>query len=581
MLHAGLLALTLVAVGPPVGPVPAEVVHTPFESVQLAAADAAAIALADPDSLPYTRYLACYNAPRQDREKVWQTVSFLVNSLSTQKTIVRPPFVAGSDNTIIRINLDLYGISPAAWDKLAENGSGPAASATADPYFHTFVVPVGLPPPAPAKVSRQKARYGGTKATIVVTLPAEATLTINGEATKQTGGRREFQTPDLDREYSYEFAATVAGNTVKADVLVAGGDWVGVEFAAAVQGKVATGKRLVSDPPWLQLDGGAAVHSLIQLCRTESPILRADWFITFASWAPVYYDLAGLGDSEADFDRAVFADRKLSEKARSQTKGAILFSSVALHNRTLLRDPTQALPIGSYKWASNDYGKSTNEDDVINNLLEKKSSVAAREIIASRSNGLQAYFVVNGQGKRLDVADPNVAIDNEVSLQDKQVWVFRNCCTCHAAGIRPVADVPRQLARDKIALLVAKGSPEAKENAKRIQDLYFAHDLGPIILHDQTVFATAVKACNGLEAKANGAQFERMIKTYIDLPLTLETVAAEAGIAPGKLQAILEKAVNVDHTLTGLLAKPPIPIRRDQAEKVFGQTQLLIGTIKP
>jgi uncharacterized protein (TIGR03000 family) len=50
---------------------------------------------------------------------------------------------------------------------------------------------------------------GPAPATIVVTLPAEARLTIDGQATTSTSATRVFVTPDLtpDREFHYTFKA--------------------------------------------------------------------------------------------------------------------------------------------------------------------------------------------------------------------------------------------------------------------------------------------------------------------------------------------------------------------------------------
>lgn len=53
------------------------------------------------------------------------------------------------------------------------------------------------------------ARKGESPATIVVTLPADARLTVDGRATKSTSGLRQFVTPPLrpGKKYSYTFKA--------------------------------------------------------------------------------------------------------------------------------------------------------------------------------------------------------------------------------------------------------------------------------------------------------------------------------------------------------------------------------------
>src|SRR4051812_36998625 len=56
----------------------------------------------------------------------------------------------------------------------------------------------------------QEGKAPADKAIIVVKLPADATLTVDGGATKATGAERSFITPALKQgpTYSYTFAAT-------------------------------------------------------------------------------------------------------------------------------------------------------------------------------------------------------------------------------------------------------------------------------------------------------------------------------------------------------------------------------------
>jgi uncharacterized protein (TIGR03000 family) len=67
-------------------------------------------------------------------------------------------------------------------------------------------------------------------ATLIVELPADATLKIDGELTTPTSARRVFQTPAFEaaKQYSYEIEATVMvkgkPETVKQTVTIRGGE---------------------------------------------------------------------------------------------------------------------------------------------------------------------------------------------------------------------------------------------------------------------------------------------------------------------------------------------------------------------
>jgi uncharacterized protein (TIGR03000 family) len=73
----------------------------------------------------------------------------------------------------------------------------------------------------PKPRSRQSAC--GT-ATVVVTLPDDATLSLNGRATSSTGGTRKFVTPPLEagRTYTYRVRAAVrrGGETLEVEQIV-------------------------------------------------------------------------------------------------------------------------------------------------------------------------------------------------------------------------------------------------------------------------------------------------------------------------------------------------------------------------
>jgi uncharacterized protein (TIGR03000 family) len=59
--------------------------------------------------------------------------------------------------------------------------------------------PSGEPIPRPKKMKTQ------TSASLLVTLPEDAKLTIDGRATKETSGTRLFITPPLETGWDYQY----------------------------------------------------------------------------------------------------------------------------------------------------------------------------------------------------------------------------------------------------------------------------------------------------------------------------------------------------------------------------------------
>jgi uncharacterized protein (TIGR03000 family) len=82
-------------------------------------------------------------------------------------------------------------------------------------------------------------------ATIVVELPADAKLTVDGTATTQTSARRLFTTPELkrDQDYTYTFEAEFSHEgkniTLSREVIVRGGQQTSVRFDAPTVAGVA------------------------------------------------------------------------------------------------------------------------------------------------------------------------------------------------------------------------------------------------------------------------------------------------------------------------------------------------------
>lgn len=105
---------------------------TPFQMVQLASED---IIKLPPKVRPYIRYLSLNNIPEPAKRKIYCSItSFVVNSLSRKRIIIKPAIIPDINNPLlIRLNIQDYTWESEVWDSLAEKGSGP--NPRAEPYF--------------------------------------------------------------------------------------------------------------------------------------------------------------------------------------------------------------------------------------------------------------------------------------------------------------------------------------------------------------------------------------------------------------------------------------------------------------
>jgi hypothetical protein len=331
-----------------------------------------------------------------------------------------------------------------------------------------------------------------------------------------------------------------------------------------VEEVVATKRRLITEiAPWLDKIGNQALYDLT--C-SHFPIFRADWFIANVIVPPAYYDFLRLGNKAADFDKLIFADEELARKARSQDKAVVIASIVARNNRTLNRSPTFT---SGYVWKSHDSLKSVDNRDYVKFILDENFD--ATEDIGSLPNGLQAYFLTDGKGNRLDVANPDIAID--FTAADKLVRTGRSCMICHSDGIRPISDEIRTLTRTlqnpkQVQLLVSR-----KEDAYRIEDL-FSSDLDEQIIKDQNYYRAAVARATGLQSEVIAKLLNEIYNNYIERLMTIDDIARDVGIEVNNLEPFIK--ASKDNVVLGLLKTPIRPIRRDQWEFSYSRFTILI-----
>ncbi len=481
-----------------------EVLYSPNSSVLFAKNDINKVRLEDRQ---YMRYFSIYNVPADKRLAYKQTLSFLINSLSRRKTIIVPTVVKESEGTVLRIDLRDYDIPSTAWDKLGKNGSG--VRPKPEPYFHVaadqFNTPVDV-------------------------------QSIAKTRNVLTGYDRYNRPVYSTEQYIEQVQAT---------------------------GKTEV-KRILTSGPWLNAN---SVADLVANTQTDFPIFRGDWAITNMSLPPAYYDFLSLGNKEEDFEKLVFADNKLAEKARVQTKGIVISSIITRNNRTLTRSPTFT---GGAYWQSHDTLTSTDDRDYVKTILDEKFD--AKEIIANLPNGLQAYFLVNAQNVRQDAAPTDIAID--YLSADKTVRNGRSCFVCHNTGIQPINDEIRKITEkltknDNIALFTSDYTTKLL-----IRDL-FGSNLDKEVKKDQEKFQEAVlEATEGLKAEDSASQFSSVYDNYAEKLLTIEDVARDVGVSAEMLREYITRSRDV-HVLS--LTKNPIrSLRRDHWEQSFSEFMLIV-----
>jgi hypothetical protein len=306
------------------------------------------------------------------------------------------------------------------------------------------------------------------------------------------------------------------------------------------------------------------------LTQSESPIVRADWFITYATLAPAYYNFLNLGNKLEDFQKLVFTDLKLAEKARSQDRAVIVMSGISRNNRRLRRSPTFT---GGYYWETFDVLNSIKGNKALVNLLDNRQD--ASEYIGTLPNGLQAYFLANAEGVRQDEAPSNIVVDN--TAVDRVVRSARSCIVCHSEGIKTFEDEVRALSKwnpkyDSIQLLITK-----EQDAYDVKD-FFGSDLERQITKDMQIYQDAVALTNGMRSQDMAKSYGLIYDRYLEYTLNKEDIAREFALNLKDLDGLLK--LSNDPVLLGLLREPIRPLRRDQFEESYQGFMLIVVASK-
>lgn len=593
--------------------------YSPFNVLQICETDAIALAALDDKKLPVTsmRYVSLHNYPKAKRKDVKAAVDLTVSSLNVKyRNIVRTATLpANSDDPIVvRVNLDDYGISPEKWDILVEKGSGP--NPVPEPYFHSLQEEIKTVPTEEVTYAAEiigKVVTGTTPGhgQITLTVPDDAVVFIDDVKQPGTGTSRLFTTAALVNDKKYVHKARIVfhylGQTLEAERDLP--TWSGWNTLVSVEiTKVVTRsakqvfpkkpKKIYTSAPLLAIeqipdDRGKSIANLINLTSTKNPIIRGDWFIVYAAWAPAYYHLLGLNlkpnPDKAAAIKEVFLEKDFEKlfnfkkvDAEEDIIGAVTDTKiVTLHNRIVLRYNTLRGKSGGYYWKSQDTDKGTDDEDYLNDItVFNKAKIKAQEIIASGRNGFNIYALTDANGVLLNVAAASIAIQGDkmpTKFIDKQVYAGRNCMLCHAGGQIILKDKVRNIAQNKIALLLAHKTKDV-EVIKRVEEA-FSPNLKELIDGDNAKFLSAVLAGTGREGKAIGKIFEDIIFDYFDSPVTLNKMAWEVGIDPTKLDGMLREGINLDHTLTEVIQNPPEDVARVVWEQqgYDGLTRFLLG----
>ena len=288
------------------------------------------------------------------------------------------------------------------------------------------------------------------------------------------------------------------------------------------------------------------------------PFMRADWFCSVALQPPLYHDLLQIPRTLEELESDLRVDVQSNLDSGIARRAGMTVSGVSRNNRAVERHPYR----DGYYWKSHDFA---NNMDAENILMDPMNFVpGGGEMIFSLPNGLNAYFVTNARGTRIDAAPTEIVVDKFAS--DRTVRNGLGCIRCHNRGIKNFRDVVRPIVEQ------LPGSP-GFDKRKTLEIYPPLEEWEQLIKQDQTAF---LNASSKLGIDGSGREPLSIVTTdFLENPLSAKEAASELGTSEDNLIAMARSRGLMRLGLAPLAAGSII--RRDGFENSFDEAVRALG----
>ena len=172
----------------------------------------------------------------------------------------------------------------------------------------------------------------------------------------------------------------------------------------------------------------------------EVPFVYADWFLANASLPPLYHDILDLPETDSELERELGIDvlRNIQRApGRSVWRAGFNESGVSNNNRVIERHTSR---YGAY-WKSYDFAGNLGTQNIFTHPLSFTHD--GGEIVFNLPNGLQAYYISDASGNRIDAAPTTIVANPAAS--DPAVRNGLSCIGCHTEGMKEFEDGVRSV----------------------------------------------------------------------------------------------------------------------------------------
>ena len=246
----------------------------------------------------------------------------------------------------------------------------------------------------------------------------------------------------------------------------------------------------------------------------EVPFVHVDWFLATASLPPLYHDILDLPATNRELEERlevnVFENLRNAAGKRVWRAG-FNDSGVSNNNRVVERHASR---YGAY-WKSYDFAGSVGTQNVFMHPLSFTHD--GGEIVFNLPNGLQAYYLADAGGNRLDAAPINIV--RNLAASDPTVRNGLSCIGCHTEGMKTFEDQVRG---------VVEQNPNPPFNKDRALRLYVEKSVMDARVEEDTQrYREALEAAGGI---FGGIEPIQRFHEAFHAPLDIAHAAAAVGL---------------------------------------------------
>ena len=218
--------------------------------------------------------------------------------------------------------------------------------------------------------------------------------------------------------------------------------------------------------------------------RADIPAIHVDWFVAQASLPPLYHDLLSLPLTDRELETRLEVDvlRNLQNAPGVRVwRAGTNNSGISNHNRVIERHKSQH---GAY-WKSYDFAGSVGTQNIFTHPLSFTHD--GGEVIFNLPNGLQAYYVTNASGFRLDDAPINIVSNPAAS--DPTVRNGLSCFGCHTEGMKTF--------EDEVRSVIESNATPAYDKEQALRLYVEQSEMDALLQEDTDRYRVALEATDG------------------------------------------------------------------------------------